>query len=497
MSDASDNDGTNGSGPVNAEVVAAKINVPTSNNAPAQYPQLEDKGDFAIVKWLAGFEPHNLPESLSNAFRLGPLQDKLKITKPIVWLANLSCDFKSAYSTIDDPHDVFGPTLGGRRRSSDGKRTYPRTFTASEKKRFELLQDEYHNQRWQNLLLLGYDPATAATMVGALRDKHMRVFSPPPLFTLSPRMIVTDEEKRMKMKATMMGYLDGLAKQAEKELLEDLDREIAETQQSGNGNNNNNNKSKNAKKKAKKKAAAAAAKKKSEISSTSFGDSSFSTQQQQSPSPSLSKSITPPLATTKTETVEEKRRRIEFAVAEARRQQNEAEQLKLQQQQKEKEEQQKTNNMAEKNKNEEDEVEELSSNKARPSSPGPLSPDQMKYLREQQQKQKPHMLENYDEKDRQIIRDALERTGLNEEDVTKDVTAATEKDGKGMPYAWCCDFCKTATFPTFAEAALHEVSTSMCMCLLLVPPPPHHILTHMFVLLSVVIIYTSLVRNYY
>eukprot|EP00985_Skeletonema_marinoi_P031035 scaffold35584_cov58-Skeletonema_marinoi.AAC.1 len=80
----------------------------------------------------------------------------------------------------------------------------------------------------------------------------------------------------------------------------------------------------------------------------------------------------------------------------------------------------------------------------------------MKYLREQQQKQKPHMLENYDERDRQIIREALERTGLNEEDVTKDVTTATEKDGKGMPYAWCCDFCKTATFPTFAEAALHE-----------------------------------------
>ncbi len=505
MSGANNNNEGNGYGPFNAEV-AAKINVPTSNNAPAQYPQLEDKGDFAIVKWLAGFEPHNLPESLSNAFRLGPLQDKLKITKPIVWLANLSCDFKSAYSTIDDPHDVFGPKLGGRRRSSDGKRTYPRTFTASEKKRFELLQDEYHNQRWQNLLLLGYDPATAATMVGALRDKHMRVFSPPPLFTLSPRMIVTDEEKRMKMKATMMGYLDGLAKQAEKELLEDLDREIAETQQSGNGNNSNNNsggKGKNAKKKAKKKAAAAAAaaaaKKKSEISSTSGDSSSSSSQQSQQHQlpPPLSKSTTPPVATTtKKETVEEKRRRIEFAVAEARRKQNEAEQLKLQQQQqKEKEEQQqKTTTMADEKEKDDKEEEEEEPTKARPSSPGPLSPDQMKYLREQQQKQKPHMLENYDEKDRQIIRDALERTGLNEEDVTKDVTTATEKDGKGMPYAWCCDFCKTATFPTFAEAALHEVSSmhgrfslywSVCLFVFIVSPPPHYILTHVFVLLFV------------
>ena len=437
----------------------------TSKAAPktaTQYPQLEDKVDFAIVKWLAGFEPDDLPESLSSAFRLGPLQDKLKITKPIVWLANLSCDFKSAYDTIDDPHDVFGPTLGGRRRASDGKRTYPRPFTAGEKKRFELLQDEYHNQRWQNLLLLGYDPATAATMVGALRDKHMRVFSPPPLFTLSPRMIVTDEEKRMKMKAIVMGYLDGLAKQAEKELLEDLDREFAEEQQQqGNGGNNNSGKGKNAKKKAKKKAAAA--KKKAEISSTSGDSTSQPPSNKSSTAAAAAAAVqppTPPAATKTNETVAEKRRRIEFAVAEARRKQNEAEQLKLQQ--KENEQQQ--------DKEEKEEEDDDDDDEGRPSTPGPLSPDQMKYLREQQQKNKPKMLEKYDEKDRQIIREALERTGLKEEDVTKDVTNSSDKDGKGMPYAWCCDFCKTATFPTFAEAALHEVrficlSVKLCVCL--------------------------------
>lgn len=487
--DTNNNNESSGGAAGNSTTPATTPNnvpVPTTSNAPAQYPQLEDKGDFAIVKWLAGFEPHNLPESLSSAFRLGPLQDKLKITKPIVWLANLSCDFKSAYSTIDDPNDIYGPTLGGRRRASDGKRTYPRNFTSAEKKRFELLQDEYHNQRWQNLLVLGYDPATAATMVGALRDKNMRVFSPPPLFTLSPRMIVTDEEKRMKMKATIMGYLDGLAKQAEKELLEDLDREIAETQKGG---NSNNNKGKNAKKKAKKKAAAAAAKKKTENLSTT-GDSSATSQQsqQQPPPPPLSKSTPPPVTTTtnKTETVEEKRRRIEFAVAEARRKQNEAEQLKLQQQQKEKEQQQK-------GKEEGNDSGQLVG--TRPSSPGPLSPDQMKYLREQKQKQVKTLLENYDEKDRQIIREALERTGLNEEDVTKDVTSATEKDGKGMPYAWCCDFCKTATFPTFAEAALHEVSAMIrlinCVYLLLNPPAILLLFrTHAFVLILFVIIHT-------
>ena len=252
-------------------------------------------------------------------------------------------------------------------------------------------------------------------------------------------MIVTDEEKRLKMKATLMGYLDDLAKKAEKELLEDLDRELElAEEQNGSSSIGNVGKGKNAKKKAKKKAAAA--KKKTEISPPL----SISTTQQQPPS--ITTPSTTPAPPKPAETVEEKRKRIEFAVAEARRKQNEAEQLKLQQQQKE--QQQKT---LEK---EEEEKEEESS---RPSSPGPLSPDQMKYLREQQQKQKPHMLENYDEKDRQIIREALVRTGLNEDDVTKDVTTATEKDGKGMPYAWCCDFCKTATFPTFAEAALHEV----------------------------------------
>ena len=409
-----------GVGVANASFNTGGSSSSSSNNNIQSDTLFDDKADFAIIKWLASFEPHNLPESLSNAFRLGPLQDKLKITKPIVWLANLSCDFKSAYATIDDPKNIYGPKLGGQRRSSDGKRTFPRPFTSAEMKRFEALQDEYHNQRWQNLLVLGYDPATAATMVGALRDKHMRVYSPPPLFTLSPRMIVTDEEKRMKMKATLMGYLDGLAKQAEKELLEDLDREIAEEK---------GNKGKTFKKKAKKKAAAAKLKK---SETTLAGDS------QQQPPPSS----TAPAAIVKTESVEEKRRRIEFAVAEARRKQNEEEQLKLQLQKLQKEEEQRAK---------------------RTSSPGPLSPDQMKYLREQQQKQKPIFLENYNEKDRKIIREALKPTGLNVEDVTKDVTTSTEMDGNGMPYAWCCDFCKTATFPTFAEAALHEVRFKKCV----------------------------------
>ena len=53
------------------------------------------------------------------------------------------------------------------------------------------------------------------------------------------------------------------------------------------------------------------------------------------------------------------------------------------------------------------------------------------------------------------------------------------EEGMGMPYAWCCNFCKTATFPTFAEAALHEVSVLFAEYKIyylihhLFPPPPN------------------------
>ena len=55
------------------------------------------------------------------------------------------------------------------------------------------------------------------------------------------------------------------------------------------------------------------------------------------------------------------------------------------------------------------------------------------------------------------------------------------EEGMGMPYAWCCNFCKTATFPTstFAEAALHEVSVLFAEYKIyylihhLLPPPPN------------------------
>jgi hypothetical protein len=59
-----------------------------------------------------------------------------------------------------------------------------------------------------------------------------------------------------------------------------------------------------------------------------------------------------------------------------------------------------------------------------------------------------------------------------------------DNKGKEIPYAWCCEFCKTATFPTFAEAALHEVSVLFAEYKIyylihhLFPPPPNSYVVH-------------------
>ena len=127
-----------------------------------------------------------------------------------------------------------------------------RKFRTEEQSRFDKLQDEYQNLRWHNLLNLGYDPATAATMVGATKDAGGN-FNPPPLFALSPRMIVKDDSRREKMRRVLIEYLEDKAEEAERELLEELEKEM-EGHGGGAGNNNNTKKvGKKAKKKAKKK----------------------------------------------------------------------------------------------------------------------------------------------------------------------------------------------------------------------------------------------------
>jgi len=62
---------------------------PNSEPLPIPY-KFNDVADSSIVTWLSKYDPSSLPTPLSDAFRLGPVQSSLGITKPIVWLANLS-----------------------------------------------------------------------------------------------------------------------------------------------------------------------------------------------------------------------------------------------------------------------------------------------------------------------------------------------------------------------------------------------------------------------
>jgi len=316
-------------------------------------------------------------------------------------------------------------------------------------------------------------------MVGAIKDAERNLFSPPPLFALSPRMIVTDEEKRRSMRRVLIDYLDGKAHEAERELLEDLEREGSVLLGGGGGGENpasTKKAGKNARKKAKKK------------------------KKQQ----------------------EKKQQQMQQQEAH-----NVQQESQLQQSQQQSTQRQATT---------------FQQAHQKASEQNPLNDEQLRYLREHQQQQKQQKQQSpksgYSEEDRKIIEDALQRNGLSSSAATstacaeqiykescndsskkswpcKDFTAdddvaeekredpsggendsvpivhgaeeskecdnachlegedSSEGDEEEKPppkqplkhdeeevqnyaYAWCCDYCKTATFPTFAEAALHE-----------------------------------------
>lgn len=80
-----------------------KLNEASLIMPPARKPyNFNDTTDLTIVSWLAQYDPCGLPPKLCSAFILGPIQCSLGITQPIIWLANLSCDFKSAYIINED-----------------------------------------------------------------------------------------------------------------------------------------------------------------------------------------------------------------------------------------------------------------------------------------------------------------------------------------------------------------------------------------------------------
>ena len=405
-------------------------------------------------------------------------------------------------------------------------------------------------------------------MVGAIKDAHQNLFSPPPLFALSPRMIVTDEDKRMSMKHVLIGYLDGKACEAERELLQDLEREDKKSSSGGGGGNKDgvknattvgtsdgsgntnaagdggsggtnktgkNAKKKKAKKKKKQLAAAAAAEAEATVAKQCQQQQhQDEINQGQSSSQPQQELLQPPTSSTTT------------TAASGAAQSTSASS---------------SNNTQPKT------IQQAHHKEA--SNQNPLNKEQLAYLREHQQKmllqkqkqqqqdesdtdanngtntskggigiQKPQ----YSEEDRKIIEDALERNGLSSSAAlspncaeriykeskknnnnavaaaangkttnggvssssssssssgagttknddckptpsssttssssttdklsTSTAKSTSAKDGEvnqstlkyeeevqNYAYAWCCDYCKLATFPTFAEAALHE-----------------------------------------
>ena len=409
-----------------------------------------DSSDMSILAWLAQYEPDKLPNVLSSAFKLGPIQRSLGITQPIVWLANLSCNFTEAYLTVMDRTDLLGPSLGGRLNAETGERTYPRRFRQDEQHRFDKLQDEYHNLRWRNLLNKGYDPATAAIAVGALKDANENIFSPPPLFALSPRMIVTNKTKRMSMKQVLITYLDTRAHEAEKALLEDLDRETRFFTNDSGRSNSNDKMSKNARKRARRKQKKLGRRDKDVAEDSSNNDDNVvtttTTTTASTPPPSPPPRRLSPPRQSENATIKEAKT-IDQAKNDA--------------------------------------------------SKHPLGKEQLKSLQENLLKQQGGKSSSFTVEERRIIESALERNGLSDCAATDDKFAETlykkeelatvsekkeesktdkptanepshekkkertsekekHKEVADYQYAWCCDYCKTATFPTFAECALHE-----------------------------------------
>ncbi len=423
--------------------------------------KFNENADSTIVTWLSKYDPTSLPALLSDAFRLGPVQSSLGITKPIVWLANLSCDFKRAYATIDDPHNIFGPTLGGRRRIENGKRTYPREFSKSEQDRFDKLQDMYHNQRWHNLLALGYDPATAATMVGAVRENGLNFFSPPPLFALSPRMIVTEDVKRLNMAKILNDYLNEKAEMAEKELLAELEREENEKVKKS-------NKKKRSKNKKNKRQPRNAGK---DFVGDHFADYHVNgnnlVENRQCPT-SITQSSLPRDQPIENEMLDEKTNPIEYSPEEPLRNQTQKPSVRR------KCPDNNAISLTEPTKvqntrvfNEEDKLiieqarmKKLADIAAASSTSSSIETTTLTFSTSQLDLEK-----TLDAKDGPSSSDETNsiETKTTERGPPPPLVPTEEEDTPQPGYAWCCDYCKKATFPTFAEAALHEFNCKIRM----------------------------------
>lgn len=155
--------------------------------------------DQTIASWLAqytygtdnlnaaaGNDGQRPPSVLISTFCLGPVRESLGMTIPIIWMANLACNFQSEFNNQE--------------------KTIYRQFTMEEQKRFDTLQLTYLTQKIEHSIGLEYC---------GTRQFH-----------LSPRMIISSKADRSKMIEVLIRYLDVKAKGDKREKREFTNRAI-------------------------------------------------------------------------------------------------------------------------------------------------------------------------------------------------------------------------------------------------------------------------------
>ncbi|KAL7488671.1 hypothetical protein ACHAW6_014277 [Cyclotella cf. meneghiniana] len=181
----------------------------SANKLPLHSHTFNPANDTEIIQWLVQYNNDELPPT-SKSFKLNPIQSSLGMSWIIVCLANLACDFQLKVNdyTNDDRNGLVALSV---------------KFTKQEHLRFQKLQSDYHNKRYHRLREnLGCDCNTAASMAGG-NINSQGLFEPPPLLTLSPRMMIENENERVSMKHVFIEYLNRQAKEAEMGLLRDLE----------------------------------------------------------------------------------------------------------------------------------------------------------------------------------------------------------------------------------------------------------------------------------
>jgi hypothetical protein len=117
---------------------------------------------------------------------LGPVRISLGISVPIVWLANMACDFRGAYE-LRDANFYDDDDNDNDRGDGEYQEWVPIYFDSREQLRFKVLQ-------------LAYSKARRGNDVDVVEEESV--------FVLSPRMIITSRVFRRRMRDTLVRYLE-------------------------------------------------------------------------------------------------------------------------------------------------------------------------------------------------------------------------------------------------------------------------------------------------